>query len=45
MPALVAGIHVFLLRNKDVDGQDEPGHDNGEGASGPCFLHFASQLM
>jgi hypothetical protein len=29
MPALVAGIHVFLpLRSQqDVDGRDKPGHD------------------
>jgi hypothetical protein len=28
MPALVAGIHVSVLsQNKDVDGRDEPGHD------------------
>jgi D-alanyl-D-alanine dipeptidase len=29
MPALVAGIHVFLLfdASKDVDGRDKPGHD------------------
>jgi hypothetical protein len=27
MPALVAGIHVFLRRSNDVDGRDEPGHD------------------
>jgi hypothetical protein len=27
MPALVAGIHVFLCRRKDVDGRDKPGHD------------------
>jgi hypothetical protein len=29
MPALVAGIHVFLScrRQKDVDGRDKPGHD------------------
>jgi hypothetical protein len=28
MPALVAGIHVFLsLNGKDVDGRDKPGHD------------------
>ena len=27
----VAGIHVFLLRDyKDVDGRNEPGHDDGE---------------
>jgi len=30
MPALVAGIHVFLagFRPKDVDGRDKPGHDS-----------------
>jgi hypothetical protein len=29
MPALVAGIHVFLKRlEKDMDGRDEPGHDD-----------------
>jgi hypothetical protein len=28
MPALVAGIHVFLsLQRKGVDGRDKPGHD------------------
>jgi len=29
MPALVAGIHVFKAFSpvKDVDGRDEPGHD------------------
>jgi hypothetical protein len=30
MPALVAGIHVFLTilkTGKDVDGRDKPGHD------------------
>jgi|GEM_PF-2094526 hypothetical protein len=29
MPALVAGIHVFLLCiwHKDVDGRVEPGHE------------------
>jgi hypothetical protein len=29
MPALVAGIHVFLRssRKQDVDGRDKPGHD------------------
>jgi hypothetical protein len=33
MPALVAGIHVFttLQRNEDVDGRDEPGHDEPRG--------------
>jgi hypothetical protein len=30
MPALVAGIHVFLAAGeKDVDGRDKPGHDSG----------------
>jgi acyl-CoA synthetase (NDP forming) len=27
MPTLVAGIHVLLSSQKDVDGRDEPGHD------------------
>jgi hydroxymethylglutaryl-CoA lyase len=28
MPGLVPGIHVFFLSQKqDVDGRDEPGHD------------------
>jgi hypothetical protein len=28
MPGLVPGIHVLLSsRQKDVDGRDEPGHD------------------
>jgi hypothetical protein len=28
MPALVAGIHVFLAgATEDVDGRDKPGHD------------------
>jgi hypothetical protein len=27
MPALVAGIHVFSVAMKDVDGRDKPGHD------------------
>jgi hypothetical protein len=27
MPALVAGIHVFLAK-LDVDGRDKPGHDS-----------------
>jgi hypothetical protein len=32
MPALVAGIHVFLsaFSKKGVDGRDKPGHDYGE---------------
>jgi len=29
MPALVAGIHVFLdASTQDVDGRDKPGHDD-----------------
>ena len=29
MPGLVPGIYVFasLIREKDVDGRDKPGHD------------------
>jgi hypothetical protein len=28
MPGLVPGIHVLFMRStKDVDGRDEPGHD------------------
>ena len=31
MPALVAGIHVFIkFHSKDVDGRDKPGHDDFE---------------
>jgi hypothetical protein len=32
MPALVAGIHVFLLsyRKQDVEGRVKPGHDENE---------------
>jgi hypothetical protein len=31
MPALVAGIHVFKREGiKDVDGRDEPGHDDAK---------------
>jgi hypothetical protein len=30
MPGLVPGIHVFAAMSKeDVDGRDEPGHDEG----------------
>jgi hypothetical protein len=30
MPGLVPGIHVLALsNNKDVDGRDKPGHDEG----------------
>jgi hypothetical protein len=27
MPGLVPGIHEFTVENEDVDGRDEPGHD------------------
>jgi hypothetical protein len=27
MPALVAGIHVLIKQQEDLDGRDEPGHD------------------
>jgi hypothetical protein len=31
MPALVAGIHVFLsIQEQDVAGRDKPGHDAWE---------------
>jgi hypothetical protein len=31
MPGLVPGIHVFSRRgSEDVDGRDEPGHDEDE---------------
>jgi hypothetical protein len=31
MPGLVVpGIHVLLFLNQDVDGRDEPGHDELE---------------
>ena len=35
MPALVAGIHVFLaaLHEQGVDGRDKPGHDSLENGS------------
>src|SRR5579872_1672759 len=34
MPALVAGIHAFPSRRiKDVDGRDEPGHDDADRSS------------
>ena len=30
--AYVPGIHVFAVEPKDVDGRDEPGHDEVSGA-------------
>jgi hypothetical protein len=41
MPALVAGIHVFLPFGRDVDGLDKPGHDE-EGAS--ATTHAGSSI-
>ena len=35
MPALVAGLHVFLVnrsKKQDVDARDKLGHDEGENA-------------
>jgi hypothetical protein len=31
-------MHVFLLRNKDVEGRDEPGHDDGGVPKGLVFF-------
>jgi hypothetical protein len=32
MPGLVPGIHVFqLVKKQDMDGRDEPGHDDQTG--------------
>jgi hypothetical protein len=44
MPALVAGIHVFLAvrrQKQDVDGRDEPGHDEVERPQPMMFDYFA----
>jgi hypothetical protein len=39
MPGLVPGIHVFLVDDiVDVDGRDEPGHDDHERAAGASGL-------
>jgi hypothetical protein len=41
MPALVAGIHVFLAaRKQDVDGRDKPGHDGMEAANTTLIAQF-----
>jgi hypothetical protein len=38
MPALVAGIHVFLSTPKQgVDGRDKPGHDRIESPEHECY--------
>ncbi len=49
MPALVAGIHVFLsASSKDVDGRDKPGHDGvgicGRRTYGIFFTTLVSRL-
>ena len=31
MPGLVPGNHEFLDKEKDVDGRDDPGHDELKG--------------
>src|SRR5690349_25088133 len=42
MPALVAGIHVLSLgRQQDVDGRDEPGHD--EDSFHLCLMNVPSR--
>jgi hypothetical protein len=39
MPALVAGIHVFMSgRREEVDGRDKPGHDVPCSARDPAAL-------
>jgi hypothetical protein len=30
MPGLVPGIHVFFVCCENVDGRDEPGHDDAD---------------
>ncbi len=45
MPALVAGIHVFLSKNKDVDGRDKPGHDEGMGRKPLAYLNSSDLMM
>jgi hypothetical protein len=30
MPGLVPGIHVLIMKREDVDGRDEPGHDENK---------------
>jgi hypothetical protein len=46
MPGLVPGIHVFLFRFQDVDGRDEPGHDDQfrKLRLGPRPRYFAGAL-
>jgi 2-oxoglutarate ferredoxin oxidoreductase subunit beta len=38
MPALVAGIHVFVDDGQDVDGRDKPGHDEVDWTAAAFFL-------
>ena len=42
MPALAAGIHVFLVLLQDVDGRDKPGHDEFGRWYLTIALHFPS---
>jgi hypothetical protein len=44
MPGLVPGIHAFLSRGEDVDGRDEPGHDDFE-RSQPLLLPRLERLV
>jgi hypothetical protein len=38
MPALVAGIHVSVLRqDQDVDARHKAGHDDGEAGAGQPY--------
>ena len=43
MPGLVPGIHVFSRTTKDVDGRDEPGHD--ETSSLHSNVNHASNMI
>jgi hypothetical protein len=45
MPALVAGIHVFLILSskQDVDGRDKPGHDEWRVISLNRWLNVAAE--
>jgi hypothetical protein len=38
MPALVAGIHVSISNQKDVDGRVKPGHDEIQSEIGSALI-------